>query len=93
MRGLGRDQTRSTGTVLAPARQPVAKKVAWPESVGTRPSRIEDGTFPRSSCDTIFEEHAHVDVAGFIEVPNGPLLGVDLASGGGPSSRKLFIHP
>ena len=55
-RGLGRGQTRSIGMVLAPARQPVTKKVAWLAGVGIRPSRMEDGTFLRSSCDTIVEE-------------------------------------
>ena len=61
-RGLGRGQTRSIGMALAPARQPVRQKVAWLADVGTRPSRMEDGTFLRSSCDAIFEEeHSHVE--------------------------------
>ena len=61
-RGLGRGQTRSSGMVLAPARQPVRKKVAWLAGGGIRPSRMKDGTFLRSSGDAILEEHSHVDV-------------------------------
>ena len=61
-RGLGRGQTRSIGMVLAPARQPVRKKVVWLAGGGIRPSRMKDGTFLRSSGDDIFEEHSHVDV-------------------------------
>ena len=59
-RWLGRGQTRSIGMVLAPARQPVRRKVAWLAGVGIRPSRMKDGTVLRSSFDAIFEKYSHV---------------------------------
>ena len=87
-RRLGRGQTRSIGTVLAPARQPVRRKVAWLAGVGIRPSRMKDGTFPRSSFDAVFEEHSHVE-AGLLRSLTDPFSASTLASGGGPNAPKL----
>ena len=91
-RGLGRGQTRSIGMVLAPARQPVRKKVAWLAGVGIRPSRMEDGRFLRSSCDAIFEERAYVE-ADLLRSLTDPFSASSLASRGGPNAPKLrYLH-